>query len=139
MPNNKLIQGNQACAMGAIKAGVRFCAGYPITPASEIAEILSEELPKVGGKFIQMEDEIASMGAIVGASAMGCKSLTCTSGPGFDLKQENIAFAAMAEIPTVIVDVQRSGPSTGGATICGQGDLMQAKYGRSGDCPMIAL
>ena len=139
MANNKLIQGNKACALGALKAGVKFCAGYPITPASEIAEILAEELPKVGGRFIQMEDEIASMGAIIGASVMGCKSLTCTSGPGFDLKQENIAFAAMAEIPTVIVDVQRSGPSTGGATICGQGDLMQAKYGRSGDCPMIAL
>lgn len=137
--NKKLIQGNQACALGAIKAGMKFCAGYPITPASEIAEILAEELPKAGGKFIQMEDEIASMGAIVGASVMGTKSLTCTSGPGFDLKQENIAFAAMAEIPAVIVDVQRSGPSTGGATVSAQGDLLQAKYGRSGDCPIIAL
>ncbi len=139
MDNNKLLQGNQACAMGAIKAGVKFCAGYPITPSSEIMEILAEELPKVEGKFIQMEDEIASVGAIIGASVMGVKSLTPTSGPGFDLKQENIAFAAMAEIPVVIVDVQRSGPSTGGATICAQGDLMQAKYGRSGDCPIIAL
>lgn len=139
MPNNKLMQGNQACAMGAIKAGVKFCAGYPITPSSEVMEILAEELPKVGGKFIQMEDEIASMGAIIGASVMGVKSLTPTSGPGFDLKQENIAFAAMAEIPAVIVDVQRSGPSTGGATISAQGDLMQVKYGRSGDCPIIAL
>lgn len=139
MPNHKLMQGNQACALGAIKAGVKFCAGYPITPSSEIMEILAEELPKVSGKFIQMEDEIASMGAIIGASVMGVKSLTPTSGPGFDLKQENIAFAAMAEIPAVIVDVQRSGPSTGGATISAQGDLMQAKYGRSGDCPIIAL
>jgi 2-oxoglutarate/2-oxoacid ferredoxin oxidoreductase subunit alpha len=139
MPNNKLMQGNQACALGAIKAGVRFCAGYPITPSSEIMEILAEELPNVGGKFIQMEDELGSMGAIIGASVMGTKSLTCTSGPGFDLKQENIAFAAMTEIPTVILDVQRSGPSTGGATVSAQGDLMQAKYGRSGDCPIIAL
>lgn len=139
MANNKLMQGNQACALGAIKAGVKFCAGYPITPSSEVMEILAEELPKVGGKFIQMEDEIASMGAVIGASVMGTKSLTCTSGPGFDLKQENIAFAAMAEIPTLIVNVQRSGPSTGGATISAQGDLMQAKYGRSGDCPIIAL
>lgn len=139
MANTKLMQGNQACALGAIKAGVGFCAGYPITPSSEVMEILAEELPDTGGKFIQMEDEIASMGAVIGASVMGVKSLTCTSGPGFDLKQENIAFAAMAEIPTVIVDVQRSGPSTGGATICAQGDLLQAKYGRSGDCPTIAL
>jgi len=139
MDNYKLLQGNQACALAAIQAGVKFCAGYPITPSSEIMEILAEELPKVGGKFIQMEDEIASSGAIIGASVMGVKSLTPTSGPGFDLKQEHIAFAAMAEIPIVVVDVQRSGPSTGGATICAQGDLMQAKYGRSGDCPTIAL
>ena len=139
MNNSKLLQGNEACALGAIKAGVKFCAGYPITPSSEVMEKLAEELPKVGGKFIQMEDEIASMGAVIGASVMGVKSLTCTSGPGFDLKQENIAFAAMAEIPTVIVNVQRSGPSTGGATISAQGDLLQAKYGRSGDCPTIAL
>jgi 2-oxoglutarate ferredoxin oxidoreductase subunit alpha len=135
----KLIQGNKACTMGAIKAGVRFCASYPITPASEIGEILSEELPKVGGKFIQMEDEIASMGAVIGSSVMGVKAITATSGAGFDLKQENIAYAAMTEIPVVIVDVQRSGPSTGGATVCAQGDLMQVKYGRSGDCPMIVL
>ena len=139
MTNSKLLQGNEACALGAIKAGVKFCAGYPITPSSEVMEKLAEELPKVGGKFIQMEDEIASMGAVIGASVMGVKSLTCTSGPGFDLKQENIAFAAMTEIPTVIVNVQRSGPSTGGATVSAQGDLLQAKYGRSGDCPTIAL
>lgn len=139
MAVNKLMQGNQACALGALKAGVRFCAGYPITPSSEIMEILAEELPKVGGKFIQMEDELGSCGAVIGASVMGTKALTPTSGPGFDLKQENIAFAAMAEIPVVIVNVQRSGPSTGGATISAQGDLMQAKYGRSGDCPIIAL
>lgn len=135
----KLIQGNRACTMAAIKAGARFCASYPITPASEIGEYLSEDLPKVGGRFIQMEDEIASMGAVIGASVMGVKSITATSGPGFDLKQENIAYAAMTEIPVVIVDVQRSGPSTGGATVCAQGDLLQVKYGRSGDCPMIVL
>lgn len=135
----KLIQGNRACTMAAIKAGARFCASYPITPASEIGEYLAEDLPKVGGKFIQMEDEIASMGAVIGASVMGVKSITATSGAGFDLKQENIAYAAMTEIPVVIVDVQRSGPSTGGATVCAQGDLLQVKYGRSGDCPMIVL
>ena len=135
----KMIQGNKACALAAIHAGVRFSAGYPITPASEIGEILAEELPKVGGRFIQMEDELGSMGAVIGSSVMGVKALTCSSGPGIDLKQENIAYAAMTEIPVVIVDVQRSGPSTGGATVCAQGDIIQAKYGRSGDCPMIAL
>lgn len=140
MPNKKkMIQGNKACALAAIKAGVRFSAGYPITPASEIGEILSEELPKVGGTFIQMEDEIASMGAVIGSSVMGVKALTCSSGPGIDLKQENLSYAAMTEIPVVLVDVQRSGPSTGGATVCAQGDIMQSKYGRSADCPMIVL
>jgi 2-oxoglutarate ferredoxin oxidoreductase subunit alpha len=102
-------------------------------------EVLAEKLPPAGGRFIQMEDELASMGAIIGASVMGRKSITPTSGPGFDLMQENLAFAAIAQIPCVVVDVQRSGPSTGGATNPGQGDLIQAKYGRSGDCPIIAL
>ncbi|HYF84419.1 MAG TPA: 2-oxoacid:acceptor oxidoreductase subunit alpha [Clostridia bacterium] len=139
MSKYQLMQGDEACAMGAIKAGVKFCAGYPITPASEIMEILAEKLPESDGVFIQMEDEIASMGAIIGASVMGFKSITPTSGPGFDLMQENLAFAAMAEIPCVVVDVQRSGPSTGGATNPAQGDLFQAKYGRSGDCPSITL
>ncbi|KJS86707.1 MAG: 2-oxoglutarate ferredoxin oxidoreductase subunit alpha [Peptococcaceae bacterium BICA1-8] len=139
MAKYELLQGNQACALGALKAGVEFCAGYPITPASEVMEILAEKLPETGGRFIQMEDEIAGMGAIIGASVMGKKVLTPTSGPGFDLKQENLAFAAMAEIPCVVVNVQRSGPSTGGATISAQGDLMQAKYGTSGDSPRIVL
>ena len=139
MAKNQLMQGNTACALGALKAGVRFCAGYPITPASDIMEVLAEKLPETGGRFIQMEDELASMGAIIGASVMGAKAITPTSGPGFDLMQENLAFAAIAQIPCVVVDVQRSGPSTGGATNPAQGDLLQAKYGRSGDCPIIAL
>ncbi len=107
----KLMQGNEAIGLGALAAGCRFYAGYPITPSTEVAEILSRELPKVGGKFIQMEDEIASMAAIIGASVGGLKSMTATSGPGFSLMQENIGYAAMAEIPCVIVDVQRLGPS----------------------------
>ncbi|MGI6603559.1 MAG: 2-oxoacid:acceptor oxidoreductase subunit alpha [bacterium] len=139
MPKVQLIQGNQACALGALKAGVRFCAGYPITPSSEVMEILAEELPKVGGRFIQMEDELASIGAIIGASMMGQKAIAATSGPGFDLMQENLGFAAMAEMPIVLVDVQRSGPATGGATLPAQGDLMQSKYGTSGDSPRIVL
>jgi len=139
MGKGQLLQGNEACAWGIIKSGARFCAGYPITPSSEIIAMLSEQLPKYGGKFLQMEDELASIGAIIGASVMGVKSVTATSGPGFDLMQENLAFAAMAEIPVVIVDVQRSGPSTGGATNPSQSDLMQVKYGRSGDTSVIAL
>lgn len=139
MSRRELIQGNEACARGALKAGVRFVAGYPITPSTDVVELLAQELPKVGGRFIQMEDEIASMGAILGASVMGVKSMTVTSGPGFDLMQENIAFGAMAQLPCVVVNVQRSGPSTGGATLPGQGDLIQAKYGTSGDSPRIVL
>lgn len=139
MAKNRLLQGNDVCAMAAVKAGARFCAGYPITPSSDIMEKLAELLPDAGGRFIQMEDEIASMGAIIGASVMGTKSITTTSGPGFDLMQENLAFGAMAEIPCVVVDVQRSGPSTGGATNPAQGDLLQIKYGRSGDTSLIAL
>jgi 2-oxoglutarate/2-oxoacid ferredoxin oxidoreductase subunit alpha len=135
----KLMQGNEAISWGAIAAGCRFYAGYPITPSTEIAEILSRELPKLGGKFIQMEDEIASMAAIIGASIGGLKSMTATSGPGFSLMQENIGYAAMTEIPCVIVDVQRLGPSTGLPTAASQGDLMQARWGTHGDHPIIAL
>lgn len=131
--------GNEACAEAAIAAGMRFFAGYPITPASEIAEILAERLPQVGGNFIQMEDEIASMGAIIGASMAGVKSMTATSGPGFSLMQENLGFAAMAEVPCVVVDVQRVGPSSGVATHPAQGDVMQARWGTHGDHPIVAL
>lgn len=135
----RLIQGNRAVAEGAIAAGVRFYAGYPITPSTEIAEIMAEELPKLGGKFIQMEDEIAGMAAILGASLTGAKVITATSGPGMSLKQENLGYAAMTEIPCVIINVQRLGPSTGGPTGVGQGDVMQAKWGTHGDSPIIAL
>ena len=135
----RVITGNEACAEGALAAGLRFFAGYPITPSSEIAEILSERLPEEGGSFIQMEDEIAAMGAIIGASLAGAKSMTATSGPGFSLKQENIGYAAMAEVPCVIVNVQRGGPSTGLPTLPAQGDVMQARWGTHGDHPIIVL
>ena len=135
----RLMQGNQACAEGMIAAGVRFFAGYPITPSTEIAEILAEELPKIGGKFIQMEDEIASMGATLGASLTGLKAITATSGPGFSLKQELIGYGCMAEIPCVIVNVQRMGPSTGLPTSPAQGDVMQARWGTHGDHGIIVL
>lgn len=135
----KVMTGNESCAFGAIAAGCRFFAGYPITPSSEIAEVLSAELPRVGGKFIQMEDEIAAMGAIIGASLVGVKALTATSGPGFSLKQENIGYASIAEIPCVIVNVMRGGPSTGLPTLPSQADVMQAKWGTHGDHPIIAL
>jgi len=135
----QLMQGDRACAEGAVAAGCRFFAGYPITPATEIAEVLSRRLPQVGGKFIQMEDEIGSIAAIIGASVGGAKSLTATSGPGISLMQENIGYAAMAEIPCVIVNVQRLGPSTGRPTSPSQGDVMQARWGAHGDHPIIAL
>lgn len=135
----KLMQGNVAIAYGAIAGGCRFFAGYPITPSSEIAEILSDELPAAGGVFIQMEDEISSMGAVVGASIAGEKSMTATSGPGFSLKQENLGMAVMAEVPTVVVNVQRGGPSTGLPTKGAQGDVMQARWGTHGDHPIIAV
>ncbi len=135
----ELMQGNEACARGALAAGCRFFGGYPITPSTEIAEVLARELPKVGGKFIQMEDEIASISAIIGASVGGLKSMTATSGPGFSLMQENIGYAVMAEIPCVIVNVQRLGPSTGRPTSPAQGDVMQARFGTHGDHPIIAL
>jgi len=135
----KLLQGNEACVEGAIAAGARFFAGYPITPSSEIAEGLAERLPKLGGKFIQMEDEIGAMAAIIGASLAGLKSITATSGPGFSLKSENIGFACMTEIPCVVVNVMRGGPSTGLPTSPGQADVMQARWGTHGDHPTIAL
>ena len=134
-----MMQGNTACAEGAIAAGCRFFAGYPITPSTEIAEVLARRLPQIGGNFIQMEDEIAAMGAVIGASLAGVKSMTATSGPGFSLKQENIGFAIMAEIPCVVVDVQRGGPSTGLPTHVSQSDVMQARWGTHGDHSIIAL
>ena len=135
----KLMQGNEAIGMGALAAGCRFFAGYPITPSTEIAEILSRELPKVGGKFIQMEDEISSIAAIIGASLGGLKSMTATSGPGFSLMQENLGYAVMTEIPCVIVNVQRLGPSTGLPTTASQADVMQTRWGTHGDHPIIVL
>ena len=137
--NIKLLQGNEACAEGALLAGVRFFAGYPITPSSEIAENMARKLPKIGGKFIQMEDEIASMAAVIGASIAGLKSLTATSGPGMCLKQENLGFAIINEIPCVVVNAQRGGPSTGLPTKPSQGDMMQARWGTHGGHPIIAL
>jgi len=131
--------GDIACAEGALAAGCRFFAGYPITPATEIAEHISRRLPEVGGIFIQMEDELASMAAIIGASYGGVKSMTATSGPGFSLMQENIGLAAMTESPCVVVDVMRGGPSTGQPTKTGQQDVMQAKWGSHGDYEIIAL
>lgn len=140
MSNNiHFVQGNEACVNGALYAGVDFFAGYPITPSTEIAELLSERLPKKGGKFVQMEDEIASMCAIIGASLTGKKVMTATSGPGFSLKQEAIGYACMAEIPCVIANVQRGGPSTGNPTHVGQGDINQARWGCHGDHSIIAL
>ena len=139
MAKTVLMQGNEAVVEGAIAAGMRFFAGYPITPSTEIAEQSALRLPQVGGKFIQMEDEISSVAAILGASAAGLKAMTATSGPGFSLMQENIGYGAMAEIPCVIVDVQRCGPSTGLATSPSQGDYMQARWGTHGDHPVIAL
>jgi len=135
----KLLQGNEACAEAAIAGGCRFFAGYPISPSSEIAEHISVLLPRVGGKFIQMEDEIAAMGAILGAAMTGAKVMTATSGPGYSLKQENIGYAVMAEIPCVIVNVMRGGPSTGLPTSPAQSDVMQARWGTHGDHPAIAL
>jgi 2-oxoglutarate ferredoxin oxidoreductase subunit alpha len=132
-------QGDEAYAYGALLAGCRFFAGYPITPATEAAEVMSQLLPRVGGTYIQMEDEIASMGAIIGASLAGVKSMTVTSGPGFSLMQENIGYAFMTETPCVVVDVQRSGPSTGQPTEPSQGDIMQARWGSHGDYEIIAL
>jgi len=134
-----LMQGNEACAEGAIAAGMRLYAGYPITPSTEIAEIAAYRLPHVGGMFIQMEDEIASIACAIGASVTGVKAMTATSGPGFSLKQENLGYAMMTEIPLVVVDVQRVGPSSGMPTSPAQGDVMMARWGTHGDHPVIAL
>jgi 2-oxoglutarate ferredoxin oxidoreductase subunit alpha len=134
-----LLQGNEAVVKGALRAGCRFFAGYPITPATEISEILSVKLPALGGTFIQMEDEIASMGAVIGASLAGVKAMTATSGPGFSLMQENLGFAVIAEVPCVVVNVMRGGPSTGLPTYPAQGDVMQARWGTHGDHPVIVL
>jgi 2-oxoglutarate/2-oxoacid ferredoxin oxidoreductase subunit alpha len=138
-PNVKFLAGNEACVEGAIAAGCRFFGGYPISPSSEIAEKMSGLLPKLGGKFIQMEDEIASMGAIIGASLAGAKAMTATSGPGFSLMQENIGFAMMAEVPCVVVNVMRGGPSTGNPTGPSQADVLQSRWGTHGDHPAIVL
>lgn len=139
MKEVKLLQGNQAIAAGAIYAGARFYAGYPITPSSEVAEECSRLLPQMGGVFLQMEDEIASMAAIIGASLAGAKAFTATSGPGFSLMQENLGLAVLGEVPCVIINVQRAGPSTGLATKPAQSDLMQIRWGRHGDQCLISL
>ncbi len=136
---NILLQGDMAVVEAGMVAGAEFFAGYPITPASEVAEGFAEELPKVGGKFIQMEDELAGIACAIGGSLSGKKSITATSGPGFSLKQENLGLAVMIESPLVVVDVQRVGPSTGLPTSPSQGDVMQAKWGTHGDHPIIAL
>ncbi len=131
--------GDHACAEGAILAGCRFFAGYPITPATEIAERMSVRLPQISGKYVQMEDELASMNAILGASWAGVKSMTATSGPGFSLMMENLGLGVMLETPCVLVNVQRGGPSTGLPTLVGQQDMMQARWGSHGDYELIAL
>jgi len=135
----RLLQGNEAVVEGALYAGCRFFAGYPITPATEISEAMSRRLPGEGGTFIQMEDEIASMGAIIGASLAGTKAMTATSGPGFSLLQENLGFGVITEVPCVVVNVMRAGPSTGTATHVSQGDVQQARWGTHGDHPIIVL
>ncbi|MFW6284529.1 MAG: 2-oxoacid:acceptor oxidoreductase subunit alpha, partial [Desulfosalsimonas sp.] len=135
----KFIQGNEVCVEAALYAGLEFFAGYPITPSTEIAEAMSARLPQIGGRFLQMEDEIASICAIIGASLTGRKVMTATSGPGFSLMQEALGYAVMTEIPCVIVDVQRGGPSTGLPTHVGQGDVNQARYGTHGDHAIVAL
>ena len=139
MSEARLMQGNEAVVEGALRAGVTFYGGYPITPSTEIAEGMSKMLPAIGGTFIQMEDEIASMGVVLGASLAGRKVLTASSGPGISLKQELIGYAAAAEIPVVIVNVQRVGPSTGQPTAPSQSDVMQARWGTHGDHAIIAL
>jgi 2-oxoglutarate ferredoxin oxidoreductase subunit alpha len=138
-PGRHLILGNEACAEGALRAGCRLFAGYPITPANEISHHMAAELPRAGGFFLQMEDEIASIAAVIGASWAGAKAMTATSGPGYSLMQENIGYAHMTETPCVVVNVQRSGPSTGQATLPSQQDIFQAKYGAHGDYEVIAL
>ncbi len=138
-PGKYFMQGNIAIAEGAIVAGCKFYGGYPITPSSEVAERMALRLPHIGGKFVQMEDEIGALASVIGASWAGLKSMTATSGPGFSLMQENIGYAVMTETPCVIVNVQRGGPSTGQPTLASQGDMMQAKWGSHGDYQIIAL
>ena len=138
-PGRHLALGNVACAEGALRAGCRFFAGYPITPASEISHHIAAEIPKVGGLYVQMEDEIGSIASVIGASWAGAKAMTATSGPGYSLMQENIGYAHMTETPLVLVNVQRSGPSTGQATQPGQQDIMQARYGSHGDYEVVAV
>lgn len=133
------IQGNEACARGGIKAGCRFFAGYPITPSTEIAEDMAVFLPREGGTFVQMEDEIAALGAVIGAVWTGMKAMTATSGPGFSLMQEHIGYAVMTETPLVIINMQRGSPSTGQPTMASQSDMMQARWGSHGDYEVIAL
>ena len=139
MEKYTLIQGNEACVLGAMAAGMSFYAGYPITPSTEIAELSALLLPKSGGTFIQMEDEIGSLMCVLGAAAAGRRAMTATSGPGFSLMQESIGYAVIAELPCVIVNVQRQGPSTGMPTSPSQGDLMQCRWGTHGDHPIITL
>jgi len=139
LTGNHFLDGDTACAEGALAAGCRFFAGYPITPSTEAAERIAERFPQVGGMFIQMEDELASMAALVGASWGGAKAMTVTSGPGFSLMMENIGLAVMMETPCVVVNVQRGGPSTGLPTMVGQADVMQARWGSHGDYEIIAL
>ena len=133
----KVLTGNEATTMGAIAAGMRFFAGYPITPATEIAESASILLPRYGGKYMQMEDELASMAAVIGASFTGTKAMTATSGPGCSLMEENLSYAMLSEVPCVLVDVMRQGPCEGVATMPAQGDIMQSRWGTHGDHPVI--
>ncbi len=135
----RLIQGNEACALGALHAGCTFYAGYPITPASEIMEHMARLLPQRHGVFVQMEDEIGALAAVIGAAWAGAKAMTATSGPGFSLMQENLGYAAMTGTPCVVVDSQRMGPSTGLPTLPSQGDVMQARWGSHGDRPGVTL
>ncbi len=138
-PGEYFMEGNEACAEAAMRAGLGLFAGYPITPASEIMNLLCKKLPETGGRFVQLEDEIASMATITGASWTGLKTMTATSGPGFSLMQENLGYAVMTETPCVLVNIQRAGPSTGQATKPGTGDVMQARFGSHGDYEIIAL
>ncbi|WP_301676791.1 2-oxoacid:acceptor oxidoreductase subunit alpha [Methanoculleus methanifontis] len=139
MSRTEFMQGNAACAEGALAAGCRFFGGYPITPSTEIAEAMARRLPKAGGVFISMEDELASIAAVIGAAWTGTRAMTATSGPGFSLMMENIGYAAMTETPCVIVNIQRGGPSTGQPTRAAQGDMLQCRFGSHGDYSTIAL
>ncbi|MBN2537998.1 2-oxoacid:acceptor oxidoreductase subunit alpha, partial [candidate division WOR-3 bacterium] len=135
----ELLSGNETCAIGALRAGVRFFAGYPITPSTEIAEYLARELPRLGGTFIQMEDEIGSICCMNGATAAGLKAMTATSGPGFSLMQEGLGYSTMAELPCLVVNVMRGGPATGTPTRSAQADVMQVRHGTHGDHPVVCL